>query len=203
MKINKTPSTVLTLFPSPTGYYMGHFFHFKDDVPKETTISKKRHSGENIEKVIYETKKQKMFVSDIDTIVKKHEHNKGKHSYAEIALGVFSNELLDQLEETHLDLDDVIKWAKEEASNKITPASKKAKEKALKADDEVKILYKLLVTVAPNATPEELRSKLVELVGKTEKLDQAVSILNKKLDKFNSDPRDSKGYIRLNAKKSK
>jgi hypothetical protein len=196
MSKTKKPADVLVFFPSPTGRYMGHFFHFVDDAPTAEAKSRTKRTGEKTEKAIYRTNKEKLFVSHIDDIVKKQKQRNGK-TLEDIACGVLSSELLDQLEAAHLDINETITWAKAHSVEAINALPKGSRKSASKVDADIKMLVNTLAQLAPGLSPVELKAKLVNLVGNEEKLDMAVNILVEKMKAFEGGERDKKGFIRL------
>jgi hypothetical protein len=192
----KQPQEVLTFFLNPSNKYMGHFFHLKEDTPVMEAETKTSRDGIKKEKVTFKTKKDRLYLSDVDTIIKKHTDLKGKRSYEDISLGILSTTLLDLMEAQHLSIDKVIGWAKQEASAKIAMAPRvtKAKAPVEKADPLVRFLIKSLNTLAPRIGVSDLKALLQETVNDDAKLLKATTFLEGKLKDLG---RDENGFIRL------
>jgi len=175
----KAPAEALRFF-NPTNKYMGHFFHMRGDNPTMVVETKKNRSGETREKATFQTKGERLYLSDVDAILKKHMDLKGRHSFEDISLGVLSTGLLDQLESQHLNINDVITWAKKEATEKLAA---KATQKVVKSplmSATAKSLVKILATLAPNLCPEDLKAVLLEMVADEKALNEAVHFLTLK-----------------------
>jgi len=183
------PEDVLSFHASPTNKYMGHFFHFAVDVPVLKTTTTKGGKSKDT----YETKMQKLFLSDIDRILARFDSLKGRLDLENTAVPLLSPELLDQLEAAKLDIGATIKWAKAEATAKLE-ASPKASKAGKVVDKEVGTLVGILSGFAPGLNPDELKEKLLGLVNNAEKMEAAVLDLGEKL---RNNKRDDKGYIRL------
>lgn len=192
----KQPQEVLNFFLNPSNKYMGHFFHIQGDIPVMETEVKTSRSGDAKAKVIFKTKKDRLYLSDVDTIIKKHSELKGKRNYEDISLGILSSSLLELFEQQGLSVDKVIGWAKQEATAKIGAAPKVSKAKAPteKADPMVRFLVKSIFALAPNKSVEELKAILVQTVNDAAKMEKAGAVVTSKLNELG---RDENGFIRM------
>ena len=196
-----TPQQVLAFFLSPSHKYMAHFFHLQGDEPTVLVQSRHTRSGE-VQKAVVQTKRERLYLSDIDTILRKHVKMEGKHTIGEIALGLLSTEVLETLEKNNLNVEQVIQWAKEEATRQISlitvkPVAKKEGKPKLETakSPQVKTLTKVLREVSPELSAEELGIFLKEMVNNPLVLDKAVATLAEKEAHLGHDPKT--GYIRL------
>ena len=187
---------VLSFFANPNRKYMGHFFFFKDDVPVlETRTVHHRKGGGDSEKMAFSTKKGRLFLSDVDAIIRRYHEFKGAKTYEEIAIGVLPVALLDLFDQNNLSINKVIPWAKKEASALLEQEPKKVVSMgAPKMDPGVKFLLKTLASMAPNLPAEDLKHLLVDYVQDEAKLNQATQILDQKAKKIG---RNGEGFIRL------
>jgi len=198
IEMAKKPSDVLSFFVSPSGKYMAHFFHFIGDTPvvkEETTTNRKK---ETKTKIVAETKKPKLYLSDVDAIVKRHTDLGGKQTYETIAIGMLEPSLMDELEAAKVDVDAVITWAKAEGKSKVDAAPKKEKKTTPPVAAEVKVLTGILCDVAASKTPEQMATMLVKMVNNEEWMNKAVARLE---DAVKTNGRDTKGYIKLRNRK--
>jgi len=196
----KTPAEVLTFFLNPNRKYMGHFFYLVGDTPTKAIMIKHDRSGGSTEKTTFSTTRQRLYLSDVDAILKKYNDFKGKHTIADIALGILPPELLEIFDKHNLNVDQVIQWAKKVASDSLTQAKEPAVAKALaekkasRLNPETKILVKIMQEVKPNIAPSELATFLRGLVNDPINLERAEQVL---ADKESSLGRDKSGFIRL------
>ena len=197
----KSPADVLTFFLNPNRKYMGHFFHLQGDIPTMSIITKKDRSGAPHDKTTFQTARERLYLSDIDAIIKKYSDLKGKHSLAEISLGILPADLLDTLEKNNLNIDQVIQWTKKVASEALAAAKEPIEQaeaqmrEKQRLTEEDKMLIKFLHDAAPNKEPAELVEILRKMVADPVAMKKAETVLVEKENTLGRDPKT--GYIRL------